>query len=112
MSHYADWTHFVDCVPGSFDGSTAQSPQEREWVRINESHRPAVQTDHESATARVRDFLAARASMGDNVDKSAVLDIWVKGEQFRLTTDDLRILSGWDGEPMEQGCGSGCDAEQ
>lgn len=60
-------------------------------------------TDQENAATRVREFLAARASMGDNVDKTTVLDIWVAGRRFTLATDDLRIISGWDGEPMEQG---------
>lgn len=59
-------------------------------------------TDHEAATERVRAFLAARESMGNNIDKTCVLDVWVAGERFSLTTDDLRILSGWDGEPMTQ----------
>lgn len=55
-------------------------------------------SDREEAAERVQAFLAARESMGDNVDKSLILTVWVRGEQFQLTRDDLRILSGWNGE--------------
>lgn len=37
--HYAEWIDFVDCEVGSFMDATAQSPEEKEWVRINETVR-------------------------------------------------------------------------
>lgn len=57
---------------------------------------------HESAASRVKAFLEARAAMGDNIDHEKILTVGVFGEVYDLTTDDLRILSGWDGKPLER----------
>jgi hypothetical protein len=59
-------------------------------------------TDQEAVSERVRAFLAARESMGSNIDKSVIADIRVMSGRYQITTHDLRILSGWDGQPMEQ----------
>jgi hypothetical protein len=58
-------------------------------------------TDHEAANERVKTFIAARAAVGDDLSQRAVIDIHLGDNSYSLYYDDLRILSGWDGQPME-----------
>lgn len=45
-----------------------------------------------TARDRVRAFLDARDQMGDNVEKANVLTVWVRDEEYKLTTADLREI--------------------
>jgi hypothetical protein len=72
---YTEWNEFVNCSVGSFHDATAQSEDEKEWVRLNELARKEIEKKFDDELAS-NIAVGVHTGLRKGTEEMSAMTIW------------------------------------